>query len=106
MTAFIFNAAARSRMAISSAFCWSVVRPGLDGQQELPTVAIHAARNSRSGGGGTIFSGDVFSSAATNRAIGQIKAAIQKSFFQFMPFANETQIKPFWQRISNKNCEA
>jgi hypothetical protein len=43
-------------MAINSAFCWSVGSPGLDGQQEFPTVATQTARNSRAGGGGTIFS--------------------------------------------------
>src|SRR5215469_13492551 len=64
MTVFNFNASARSRMAMSSAFCWAVGRPGLEGQQELPTVATHSARNSRRGGGGTIFSTGTGSSAA------------------------------------------
>jgi hypothetical protein len=57
MTAFNLIAAARSSRAMSSAFCCAVVRPGFDGQHELPTVAIHAARNSRGGDGGIIEAG-------------------------------------------------
>src|SRR5271157_242860 len=98
MTAFILSAAARSRMASSSAFCCPVERPDLDGQQELPTVAIHVARNSRTGGGGMIFSADVGSSAANSRATGHSRAAPQKRLFKFMPRANETRQRGFWQR--------
>src|SRR5207237_8855886 len=43
---------ARSRMAISSAFCSAVLSPFLEGQSMFATVAIHAPRNSRNGRGG------------------------------------------------------
>src|ERR1017187_7546707 len=100
MTQFNFNATARSRMAMSSAFCCAVVRPDLDGQQELPTVAIHAARNSRAGGGGRIFSAEFFSSAANKIAGSKNKIAAENGFLQFMRPANETRQSSFWQRFS------
>src|ERR1017187_10098914 len=100
MTQFNFSATARSRMARSSAFCCAVVRPDLDGQQELPTVAIHAARNSRTGGGGTIFSAEIFSSAANKIAGSKNKIAAKNDFLQFMRPANETRRRDVWQRFS------
>jgi hypothetical protein len=45
----------------------------LDGQQELPTVAIHAARNSRCGAGGTTdetFGGDGCVTGGAGKTIG------------------------------------
>src|ERR1019366_8230474 len=101
MTAFNLSPAARSRMATSSDFCCAVVRPGLDGQQELPTVAIHAARNSRAGGGGTILSVEKVSSAA-NRIAGSSKAVTRMELIRFMPSGNETWQTSFWQLFSAK----
>src|SRR5262249_2771176 len=52
MTAFSFRCEARSRIANNSAFCSAVDRPLREGQSICTTVAIQAARNSRSGVGG------------------------------------------------------
>src|SRR5688500_18325134 len=53
MIALRVSAAARARISIA-ARCWSAVeRPGLEGQSMFPTVATHAARNSRGAGGGS-----------------------------------------------------
>ena len=39
---------------MTSCCCSLVLKPGLLGQSMLPTVATHAARNSRCGGGGSV----------------------------------------------------
>src|SRR5262249_3748490 len=83
MTALSLRAEARSRMAMSSACCWAVVRPGLEGQQELPTVAIQAARNSRAGTGRTMFVTDDLSSAAKSVATGHSRSARHRRRLQF-----------------------
>src|SRR5471032_3046661 len=50
--AFRFSDLARSRMAIASACCFSVLRLLRLGQSILATVDTQAARNSRGAGGG------------------------------------------------------
>src|ERR1017187_7589433 len=50
--AFKCSATARSRMAVSSAFCWPASRPGREGQSRFWKVATQRPRNSRSGAGG------------------------------------------------------
>src|SRR3954463_13804864 len=52
MIALRFRSAARARIARVSSICWGVERFGEVGQSMLETVATHAARNSRGGGGG------------------------------------------------------
>src|SRR5437660_10522850 len=52
MIAFIFNSAARSRIASSSCCCSAVVRFERDGQSRLSTVATQIPRNSRTTAGG------------------------------------------------------
>src|SRR5215218_8902382 len=56
-----FRSTALSRMAFISESCWATGRPGLEGQSMLATVATHAARNSRGGGGATEPTGGFFS---------------------------------------------
>src|SRR5688572_24861618 len=62
--AFNFRSLALSRIVRNSAFCCSTGNPGFEGQLMLPTVAIHAPRNSRIMAGGTSL---VVSSAALLR---------------------------------------
>jgi hypothetical protein len=70
-------------MATSSAFCCAVVSPGLDGQQELPTVATHSARNYRAGGGGKILTGaGAFVPAANNKVSERHKTTAMIDCFQ------------------------
>src|SRR4051794_4829765 len=52
-----FSSTARSRIASISASWRSTLRPGLDGQSMLATVATQAPRNSRGGGGGRTAAG-------------------------------------------------
>ena len=52
MTALSRSFFARSRLAVSSAFCSFIDRFFLLGKSMLSTVAIHTARNSRTGSGG------------------------------------------------------
>ena len=59
MTALRFNFTAKSRRASNSSFCCWTGRPGFEGQSMLPTLAIHAARNSRRTGGGWLGGGNV-----------------------------------------------
>ena len=49
-----FKRTAASRRVTSSYFCSKTLRPGLEGQSMLATVATQAARNSRGGEGGVI----------------------------------------------------
>ena len=51
--AFNLSCAARSRIASNSAFCSRVLSVFPEGQSRFATVATQAARNSRSGAGGT-----------------------------------------------------
>src|SRR4051812_19752546 len=60
MTALRFRSEQRWRMAMASACCCSVERPGLLGQSMLPTVATHTPRNSRGGSGGSAIFPGVF----------------------------------------------
>src|SRR5438874_4489322 len=59
MIAFIFSAAARSRIASSSCCCSAVERFDRDGQSRLLTVATQTPRNSRTTAGGWSESGPV-----------------------------------------------
>src|SRR5437899_3286906 len=52
MIAFSLSAAALSRIATICRRCSAAASPGLVGQSMFPTVATHAARNSRATGGG------------------------------------------------------
>jgi hypothetical protein len=47
-----FSRRAASTIALISARCCTLLRPGLLGQSMLATVATHIARNSRGAGGG------------------------------------------------------
>ena len=79
MMAFNLSWAARSRIAINSAFCSAVLSPFFEGQSMFATVATQAARNSLTGLGGMTFEGPYV--AAGERHAVDISNRVADRFF-------------------------